>query len=503
MPAMLAILSGSTMQAQSGGGTNPLSLREVAMMALENNQELEVERLRPQIQEEAINEARGAFNPALKVSVNHEDRERNLDQRAFNGVSSILFGGGEGDTTVFEEVNTGIQTGIEGRTYLGTQYNLSLFNRLTDNDANDFKTEYTSEVNLTLKQPLLRGFGPDYNMAVVRLAENRYEQEEFRLRSVVLQVLQNTLNACAELVFAQENIQVKQESIALAEQLVRENQRRVEEGRMSEIDVVQAQTRLSEAKEEALQARGFYIQRLNRLRALIYADAESNSGEGLVIRDALTGVKEVPDRRQLLTTARTRNPNYLLARKQIEEREISLERAEQDILPELNLVAGVGYQGLSFEDNYDAVKDWDQRDGPNWLVGVEFSYPLGNDSAKAARRAALHGKRQAEYNLAQIENRLVTSVDQAVGGVQVARDIVVTASESVKFAQSSLEAEQKRLINGRTTSFNVAELQKNLSVARTRELAAKVEYQKALTNLWTLVGILDQRMNLKTETRTQ
>ncbi len=476
------------------------TIYEFALMALQNNQELEVERLGPQIQEEAINEARGAFNPALKVSVNHEDRERNLDQRAFNGVSSILFGGGGGDSTVFAEVNSGVETGIEGRTPLGTQYNLSMFNRITENDANEFLAEYTSELNLTVKQPILRGFGRDYNTAVIRLAENRYEQQEFRLRSIVLSVLQETINACVELKFAQENMRVKRESIELAEQFVRENKRRVEEGRMSEIEVVQAETRLSEAKEEALQAKGFYIQRLNRLRALIYADANEYHDQPLRIDYEFDGDRNLPGRDDLLWSAKNRNPNYLLAKKQIEERSISLDRAEQDILPELNLVAGVGYQGLGFDNIHSAIDDYANRDGPNWLVGVEFVYPLGNDTALSRRRAALLGKRQAEYNLAQIENRLVTTLDQAIGNVEVTLEIIDTAADSVRLATESLEAEQTRLVNGRTTSFNVAQLQRNLSVARTRELAAYVEYEKARSTLWTLVGILDQRMNLQSET---
>jgi len=91
-------------------------------------------------------------------------------------------------------------------------------------------------------------------------------------------------------------------------------------------------------------------------------------------------------------------------------------------------------------------------------------------------------------------------VDQAIGSIDVAREVILTARESVEFARSSLEAEEKRLMNGRSTSFNVAELQRNLSVAQTRVLASQVEYEKALINLWTLVGVLDVRMNLKTET---
>jgi hypothetical protein len=167
----------------------------------------------------------------------------------------------------------------------------------------------------------------------------------------------------------------------------------------------------------------------------------------------------------------------------------------------VNVVGSIGYQGLDFDDSYKSMQDYENRNGPNWSLGVAVEVPLWNQAAKASRTAALLGKRQARYNLSQIKNNLVSGLDQSLGTVEVAKRRIDTAARSVSLAERALKAEEARLENGRTTSFNVAELQRDLSEARTRELAAKVEYQRALISLWALVGRLDEQLRLKLEAR--
>lgn len=470
-------------------------------MAINNNQQLEAQRLAPLVQEQAVREAWAAFDPVLQGGVSYEDQERHLDQRSANALNSI-FGGGDGeDSTIYLEQNAVYQASFQGILPSGTQYSLSVVNNEINNDTNDFNSEFTSETRLQVTQPILRGFGPEYNLAVVRLQESRLDQERYRLHGLVTQVLEQTLGTCAELIFAQENLKVKADAIDLAKKLYEDNKRRVEQGRMSEIDVMQAETRISEAEEEALQAEIFHLTRVNQLRALIYEDTEDWHDVPLTIQGQLKLREDLPERSSLVEAAKENNSQYLAAIEQIEERDISYQRSRKDMLPAVNVVGSIGYQGLDFDDSYKSMQDYENRNGPNWSLGVAVEVPLWNQAAKASRTAALLGKRQARYNLSQIKNNLVSGLDQSLGTVEVAKRRIDTAARSVSLAERALKAEEARLENGRTTSFNVAELQRDLSEARTRELAAKVEYQRALISLWALVGRLDEQLRLKLEAR--
>ena len=55
--------------------------------------------------------------------------------------------------------------------------------------------------------------------------------------------------------------------------------------------------------------------------------------------------------------------------------------------------------------------------------------------------------------------------------------------QSRLFAKAALEAEQKKLDNGRSTSFVVVQLQRDLTTARLAELAAVSQYNQALAQL--------------------
>lgn len=121
------------------------TIEDFVFTALEQNQELEVERFSPQIQQEAVDEAMGIFDPLLLAEGNYEERERNLDQRTLNSVlSNPLFGGGQGNTSIYEERNETYRMGVEGLLPYGTQYQLSFLNRKISNDSNDFDSEFSS-----------------------------------------------------------------------------------------------------------------------------------------------------------------------------------------------------------------------------------------------------------------------------------------------------------------------------------------------------------------------
>ncbi|MCI0538910.1 MAG: TolC family protein, partial [Verrucomicrobiales bacterium] len=67
------------------------------------------------------------------------------------------------------------------------------------------------------------------------------------------------------------------------------------------------------------------------------------------------------------------------------------------------------------------------------------------------------------------------------------------------FAEMALQAEQRKLENGRTTSFVVLQLQRDLTASRLAELSALAEYNKALAQLALREGTTLERNNLKVE----
>ena len=462
------------------------SINDFVLMALEQNQELEVQRYSPQIQEEVVEDALSIFDPKFITEFVHEEKETNVDQRTFNSLYSSLFGP-EDPTTIYHERNQTYRLGFEGLFETGAQYQLFLQNRKLVNDTNTFDSEFTSDTILMVTQPVMRGFGKDVNLARVRLAKSDLKREECRLSSTVNRVLQETMTSCVELIFAQKNLEVKQESIQLAETLLADNTKSFELGRMNEIDVLQAKGRVSEAKEEELQAQSFLIERTNELKTQVLKDFTDKEDIGFQVVDELNKEYAMPPQSELLSIALENNADYLAAQQYVKSQNIAVKIADNAMKPQLDVIGSVAMNGLDFDNTFDSIRDYENRDKPSWSLGVALSYPIGNQSAKAAKRKAILQQKQAKQNVSFSKLNLSAKLHTAIKTVEIAHTRIAISKMTVELAKKSLDAEEKRLKLGTTTSFNVAEMQRNLSIAQTRHLAAAVEYEKSLIRLWGLV----------------
>ena len=68
-----------------------------------------------------------------------------------------------------------------------------------------------------------------------------------------------------------------------------------------------------------------------------------------------------------------------------------------------------------------------------------------------------------------------------------------SAEVSRRLEEKNLEAEQKRYDNGMSTSFQVLEIQEDLSAARSREVASITAYRRALLRYYRAIGGLIER----------
>ena len=64
-----------------------------------------------------------------------------------------------------------------------------------------------------------------------------------------------------------------------------------------------------------------------------------------------------------------------------------------------------------------------------------------------------------------------------------------------------MEAEQKKLESGKSTSFVVLQLQRDLTAAQSSEIGALADYNKALANLALSEGTTLERRNVDVQVR--
>lgn len=286
------------------------------------------------------------------------------------------------------------------------------------------------------------------------------------------------------------------DAVAVAANLVRENQRRLDEGKMAPIDVTQAQSRLSEAKEELVIARNFLAQRRNALRELTRDSFNSDEAAELVVDSEFVSTSTPTiDRDQSATELFKHNPSYLAALELAKSEDIRLAYAKNQRLPRIDLKASFGYNGLS--RNIDmAYRNYWERTQPTWSAGLVVNVPIYDVTG---RNRVTESKRRKEQTLLEIkrtEVTLLSAFDTAMRDIANATERIGLVKDSVRLAQSALDVELRRLSSGLTTSYNVAQAQRDLSQARSRELATFVDLNKAVSQLYFVTGTLDQYLHV-------
>ncbi|MBI4324341.1 MAG: TolC family protein [Chloroflexi bacterium] len=479
--------SGATGQAAQGtvgqSYTNGLTLHEVVQRALTYNESLQIKMLDAEISRRQFKAETGIFEPAVVASYQRVDsrRENTAEQQ-----SALTFGFG-GTLTTFNERNNLYDGGLEFLSPVGTKFRIGYSERELLNNLQIRKGlagEWASTVGATLTQPLLKNFGLAATLARIRLAAVASDMAFQDYRRQLMLIVSRAEAAYWDLYLTQEQERISVESVGLAETVFKDNRARVEVGKSSELEVLQAEAGLSLRKSRQSDARQKLSEAANQLATLISGSAADTN---LLIRAKDQPVaKEVPlNYFDSYSVAFELNPDYLTRRTQIAAENIKVAYAKNQKLPQLDLKASYGLNGLgnSFLAGFDGTEF------PAWSVGVEMRVPItGGIKERNELEAAKLSQKRALVGLKEVEVQIGNALDTSILKVRNLGESVKNYQLVVDFHQQLLEAQLVRLEVGKTDSKTVLETEEKLFEAKISTLDSLVQYQKALLELELVQG---------------
>ncbi len=369
---------------------------------------------------------------------------------------------------------------------------------------------FNSGLEFNLNQPLLRNFGRLATERQLLVARNRSaaSSEEFE-RQVGL-IVQQVINAYWNLVGARQQLVVAQESMSLASELNNRNRIQVEVGTMAPLELVQSEAAIAEREEGIITAQSDRGDAEDTLRRLLNLP----EGElwGTEIRPATDpAIEHTPiDVQAAIQTALQERPELRVQQLDIEQARIQSAFARNQERPTLDLDLGYGFSGAGgdvivrdddtgevidtvpggFGDAFDQVSGFDFR---GWTAQLTFGFPLQNRGARATRVIADLDLERAESALEDARNAIITEVRGAARRVETAAKQIDAARASKVFQERNLDAERKRYENGMSTSFQITQIQEDLTQARSREVNAIINYRTALAEYQRVIGrLLDE-----------
>jgi outer membrane protein len=241
----------SQAQSQAPGQTRPvvrLTLDDAVKFALDRNLTIAVQRLNPEINDISVQKIRSIYLPSLNSTLS--------TQSTTTPANSTLAGGSAAGQAVIAGLTTYNGGVTQSVPWGGGSFNVALNN--SKNTTSSLNTLYNPAYNTnwsgTYTQPLLRNLRTDSTRQQIQVTRVSRDISDVQLKSTIVNTLSNVREAYWNYVFAVQAVEVTQQSVDLAEQLVKDNQTRVEVGTMAPIDVITAQSQAATARQNLVVA---------------------------------------------------------------------------------------------------------------------------------------------------------------------------------------------------------------------------------------------------------
>jgi outer membrane protein len=481
-------------QPQAAGGVPgpelQLTADEAVKLALENNLGIRAERFSPQAQAYAVAQTRSAYAPVV-FGGSTKNSNSNPPQNFLAGNNFVTNEGFRSSAGVAQNLK-----------WFGGRYQASLDGaRNTTSDPTDpFNPRLSSNFNFNFTQPLLRDFAIDSTRQQLLIGQKQQEIVDLQLQQQVTQTSRTVRNAYYDLVAAIGQLKVSQESLRLAQESLKNNQRRAEVGTIPPIDIVESQAEVSRNEESVIITESQVKSFEDALRTLIMNPQQPDFwAVHLVPSEEPVLTPQALDLDGAIQNALNQRTDIAQAHREVDQTDITMKFARNQKLPAFNAIvnyglAGVGgtrtlYDttagfpvptGVAQRSFSDALRDIFGNDFKTWSLQFQVSYPIGTSAADAGYAQAKVQREQQLTTLRQLELRVTQEVREAARQVDTSLKRVEATGKAREFSTRRYEAEQKRIAVGLSTTFQLNQAQRDLSSAQLSELNAIIAYNRAL-----------------------
>lgn len=471
-----ALLADSIVRYEEGRPIAALSMNEVLTMALERNTVLESVRLGETMAESRLLAAEKARNPTLVSS-------------ATASRTPVAFGYASSGLTVGHTSSVTLATTYTKPLDSGMAYSLSYAEANVSSSSSSY---WSSSVTGGLNIPIYQDWGEDYHTIKARISRQGLSSSRLVTRQRELALLEQVALVYWALAGAQESVRVQRDAVALSEQLLKDNQARLEAGVLSPFDVQSSRTQLARERETLLATRAEVLRVEDVARAVLNLESID---VGFEPKEQPT-VREVPsDISPLLEKVYARNTDLAQLRTRLATNALDTESAQNLEQPNLDLdlkytIVGYGDQMLT------GLATTSGKSLEGFGATLTWTMPLYDESTRQTLRQRRLERQQIILEEEARKSDLSVNLQSIVRQMRLAAETVRTAAEVVALEEEGLRNEIERFRVGEGTSFLVAQAQQELSAARQREIQARISFERNRIGLLALTGDIYEEYGL-------
>jgi outer membrane protein len=491
-------------------GQLPLTVGELINLVLQNNLDVGVNRLSPLSSMYFIDTMYRPYEPTLRL-------QASVNRNTVPATSQLI--GAQQLSTLGGAYSLGFSQSLDTGTNIGVDFSI---NRNSSNSAfNTFNPSYTGLLRYSFSQHLLNGYGRAINNHLIRIAQNNQKMSGSQFERQLIDLVAQAQRSYWDLVFAAEDIKVKQRSMDLAQKTLSDNQIQVQIGTLAPIDVVQAESEVATRRVQYVTSTFTEVQTQDQVKKLI----TSQGDPGLVLAKLMPadGVQkpvasDVMPVEQAIKVALENRPEIKQLQLDLENKKIDLDYTKNQLLPTVDFLASYTQNGVGGKEtvrngfgptapiiaqyNGGLTDAFGQLFGygyTGYALGFSVQIPLRNRAAQGDNARAMTDERMAEQKISSQAQQIALEVRNALTAVEMNKAKIEATSKARELAERRLEAEQKKFDLGASTIRFVLQEQTNVAQAQTDELQALVNYTKSIVDLDHSMGMTLKKNNIEIE----
>ncbi len=466
-----------------------LSLEDAVGFAVRNNLTLKIALIDEQIAETRIRQELGVYDPTFFANVTTSKREQ-LFAGVFPDPTNPLIS----RTFFINNADEGFsaESGVRGRLSTGGTYEASVGTDYRyQQSGGALNPIFTTTGRLQLTQPLLRNAWMAYNDGSIEIAKNRRMQSREEYRSSMLGKIREVQTAYFDLVFARENLQVKRNSLVVADQQVEVNRVKVDAGALPPVEMTSAESARAFRRSEVVTAEAQVVEAEDRLRREIFAFETTSEWTVHLEPTETLSESEIQIRPldELLQTAFRTEPRIVKAHLDVARAGTELDMRRSERLPKLDASASVNVNSLGSDAGQTYADVLNRaRDALSVSGGLALEVPLGNRAASAREAEAELTVTRAQVVLRNLETDVGYGVRNSVRNIDVALRTIRARREAVRFAEQQLANERAKFEVQASTNFQVFEVEDQVNQRRTELIRSMLDYRLAVLDLPRVTG---------------
>jgi len=455
-----------------------LTLEQCRALTMENNLDLKVQLISPSIAAERVSEEEARFEAVFFSNMGYAKTDTPV-------ATTWDIAGSKVD---YSYTDLGVRVPL--RTGGTITFDLVDSRSKTDSIFPTFNPSYSSDLSVSISQPLLRNAGKRANTYAIRIAEYERQITDARTKLEVIRVIAAVDRVYWRLYAARRELEVRKKEYDLAKAQLEQARRFVLSGERSQIEIIRAEAGAAQRLEAIIVAENNLSDRERELKRILNkAGLKMQTPTVLIPGTAPDPIHYELAKQRLVASSIENRMEMLELELQIAEDVSTIGYMRNQALPLVTMDYTYNMNGLGAtkDDSFDLLFDKRFEDH---RLGLQLLVPLGNEAAKSRLRQAFYQRRQRlatrDSRSALIEIEVLNAIDQLEANWQR----ILASRQNAILAGRLFEAEKRQFELGLRTSTDVLDAQTKFADAQSAEILALAEYQIALVDLGYATGTL-------------